>query len=401
MILSLWLIFLTLLPTQLGKHWWSSWSLVLGIRVDYLSPTLFLTDMILVLLAGLVLWENRKSVRDFLKRPFSFNILLFIVYSLLSIVFSPRPLLSLYSLARYAQIPLVAWVASRLIQCVGATRFWRLTGAGLSITVLWTVSLSIMQMIAGKTIGFWALGERTFTVVTPGIASISLFGRTILRPYATFPHPNAMAGFLGVCFLLLGSLRFLQMKLVYFARILSGVGILLSASRLAIVSLVIASVVPLAFSRASAFIVFSPQSIEERLILTDAALTMIRNHPLFGVGPGQFLVELPLYLPRGTWLIQPVHNIPLLLFSEFGLVGSALIGLFVWKFINLSAFRFPLSPIFLFLLLTSLADHYWLTVQQNRILAGVVIGLWLSKATRGASEKRRADEIAPRLRRTS
>ena len=51
---------------------------------------------------------------------------------------------------------------------------------------------------------FWFLGERTFTVDTPGIARFplclpSFFGCIeFLRSYATFPHPNVLAGYLAV-----------------------------------------------------------------------------------------------------------------------------------------------------------------------------------------------------------
>ena len=41
-------LLLLLLPTQLGKHFWPTFSYVLGTRVDYLSPTLYLTDIIIL-----------------------------------------------------------------------------------------------------------------------------------------------------------------------------------------------------------------------------------------------------------------------------------------------------------------------------------------------------------------
>ena len=40
---------------------------------------------------------------------------------------------------------------------------------------------------------FWWLGERTFTSSTPGIAKAVIDGRLLMRPYATFPHPNVLA----------------------------------------------------------------------------------------------------------------------------------------------------------------------------------------------------------------
>ncbi|MEK7073923.1 MAG: hypothetical protein AAB960_01180, partial [Patescibacteria group bacterium] len=39
-----------MLPTQLGWHMWPTWAYILGRKVDYLSPTVFLTDIILVAL---------------------------------------------------------------------------------------------------------------------------------------------------------------------------------------------------------------------------------------------------------------------------------------------------------------------------------------------------------------
>ena len=45
---------------------------------------------------------------------------------------------------------------------------------------------------------FWYLGERSFYASTPGIAAVSFQGRLLLRPYATFPHPNVFGGFLAI-----------------------------------------------------------------------------------------------------------------------------------------------------------------------------------------------------------
>src|SRR5689334_1148896 len=45
-------LLLIFLPTQLGYHTWPTWAMVLGRRVDYLSPTLYLTDILLFLTVG-------------------------------------------------------------------------------------------------------------------------------------------------------------------------------------------------------------------------------------------------------------------------------------------------------------------------------------------------------------
>ncbi|MCD6226056.1 hypothetical protein J7J95_03210, partial [bacterium] len=43
------LLFLFSLPFQLGRHFWFPWCYVLGERIDYLSPTIFLPDIFLIL----------------------------------------------------------------------------------------------------------------------------------------------------------------------------------------------------------------------------------------------------------------------------------------------------------------------------------------------------------------
>ena len=51
------------IPIQLGKHFWPASAFVSGIRVDYLSPTLFFTDILLFVLLGIFVfnvWRERK-----------------------------------------------------------------------------------------------------------------------------------------------------------------------------------------------------------------------------------------------------------------------------------------------------------------------------------------------------
>ncbi|HSW48472.1 MAG TPA: O-antigen ligase family protein [Candidatus Saccharimonadales bacterium] len=73
-----------------------------------------------------------------------------------------------------------------------------------SASVILESLLAIGQFLKQGSIGgiLYFLGERTFTGSTPGIANASLNGELVLRPYATFPHPNVMAGFLLVSMIL-------------------------------------------------------------------------------------------------------------------------------------------------------------------------------------------------------
>src|SRR5579872_2586293 len=48
------------LPTQLGKHFLPNFSIIQGIRIDYLSPTVYFTDILICLL--FTLWFYRGFV---------------------------------------------------------------------------------------------------------------------------------------------------------------------------------------------------------------------------------------------------------------------------------------------------------------------------------------------------
>src|SRR3989344_2827290 len=58
---TLFFTLLCLLPTQLVIHFWPEWASVLGRRIDYLSPTVFLTDVVIFLI--LVLFGFEKVSR--------------------------------------------------------------------------------------------------------------------------------------------------------------------------------------------------------------------------------------------------------------------------------------------------------------------------------------------------
>ena len=54
-------ILVLLLPVQLSKHFWPLWSYISGIRLDYLSPVVYLTDILLFLL--LSFWFIEKIAK--------------------------------------------------------------------------------------------------------------------------------------------------------------------------------------------------------------------------------------------------------------------------------------------------------------------------------------------------
>ncbi|MBI1871877.1 hypothetical protein HYS10_00475, partial [Candidatus Collierbacteria bacterium] len=68
------------LPFQLGKHFWLSQSFVKGFRIDYLSPTFYLTDLFIIFFLFLNLNKLRQILSSLLTslNGISFVILLFL-----------------------------------------------------------------------------------------------------------------------------------------------------------------------------------------------------------------------------------------------------------------------------------------------------------------------------------
>ena len=134
---------------------------------------------------------------------------------------------------------------------------------------------------------------------------------------------------------------------------------------------------------------FIDESVVVREQLNAAALTIFGHSPIFGVGPGNFLVELPKALPsRAVYFLQPVHNIYLLVMAEGGLVGIGIFGWLIWIVIKsktsqeqnksrakqVSVPTILLVPL-LTLLLLGFVDHYPLTIQQGQLLFTLLLSL--------------------------
>ncbi len=359
--------------------------MVNGLRVDYLSPALYVTDLIIISLF-------------FLSR-FKIRVPLFaIIFFTLNLLISFSPFVTIYKWLRILEyFWLFRYLVSRFHYSLFTIYY------SLSLATIWTSLLAWLQFFKQGSLGgllYW-LGERAFDITTPGIAKITVDGQLILRPYATLPHPNALAGFLLVSGLIIiylttsphpspdsgeGATR---RGLTYLAVILAALTIPVTFSRttifleLTILSLFLLSKIillpPLFTIYYPLFIRFgNPSSLMERIYLIRKSISIIYESPLFGVGLGNF-IPFP-YSPLPTpysLTTQPVHNIFLLLASELGLPAALLISHWGIKLLRYSL-RFDswaLGFALLSALLTGMADHYWLTLHQNFLLLAVLISI--------------------------
>lgn len=409
-----------LIPTQFGRHFWPPFSYVSGIRSDYLSPTIYTTDILIVVLfiffvSGL-LKERKKKIFD--AKNFLFPIVILVLLSF-GILISKNQLAGWYGLLKILEFSFFAIYTAKNIRNWTQVRVLFLT---FLPGIIFESSLAILQYLNQRSLGsvFYFFGERTFNSQTPGIANASLDGNLFLRPYATFSHPNVLAGYLvlsltliififnrfsskifkvflftiillgtSALFLTLGRasvVLWVLVLLIYFLSKSKGFGKSFAGPiylALAIIAFIAAFFSPIYLRFAQ--INFYDPAFLERLRLAKSSLGMVFDHPLLGVGINNFLNNLSSYQkPLGDILfLQPVHNIFLLVLSETGIIVASVFIWFIYKTYKkiMAEKRLKLLLFFLFseILVLGMADHYFLTLQQGQLLFSLILGLCWAK----------------------
>jgi len=202
-------LLLLVFPLQLGKHFWPDFAYVLGQQVDYLSPTVYLADIFI----GLLFFLSLPQIYQFFKNYFCFILCAFlsvIFISLFWIYFQKEnPFLLIYKWFKFFELLFFAsWVSKNVKM--------REIIFPLNLGVFWESILAWLEFFYRRSLNLWLLGERSFDLRTPGIALAQFQNKLFLRPYATFPHPNVLAGY----FLVVLTLNlFSQKKLNLFDRL--------------------------------------------------------------------------------------------------------------------------------------------------------------------------------------
>lgn len=392
----LFFLLILILPVQLGFHWWPEWSLVNGVRVDYLSPTLYASDTVVVALC----LTNLSSINKHKK-----ILILLFLFALLNSIFSAIPLLSLYKWLKF-----IEFLSLGIVIYENRTMVTRVVKKALPFPILYTCLIAILQWMNNGSLNgiFYWLGERKFTIQTPGIA-LSKIGETVsLRPYATLPHPNALAGFLllslavylscyssftrrGLYILVpVLSVVFLTQSLGVMVAIGCALVFLLLTKngkykhplvwKLIVVEFFLLSVCSLWAVQLISVSPFMSTNSRERLELIYLSGIESSQHPVVGNGFGTFISLIPhfsmslpeIYRMRATSWLQPVHNVPLLILSETGLLGLSLL------FVSIAIL--PASAPLLFVLVTALFDHYWITLQSTSLILTIFLALSLKRS---------------------
>ncbi|MEX1111988.1 MAG: O-antigen ligase family protein [Candidatus Andersenbacteria bacterium] len=282
----------------------------------------------------------------------------------------------------------------------------------------------VLQFSLQQDLGLQYIGESNIGPSVPAVAKFFSEYNDIklIRAYGPYPHSNPYGGAALVGLLLLPYFtgrysgqhgRYLRIL----EAVLTGVfclAVFLSFSRAAIAGVLILFILSWARRRqapgpvlnirilglaiVTLLLLFSPLLYSRNTDTEDVALVdrvsgiewsmnIIREHPLLGVGPGNYTAALEGYLvseniPVNNWEVAPVHSVPLLLASEWGLLTSISILAFVaWLMRRsvgqLTLITFPLFPLLLldhfyytqvFLLLLLIFTGWFLLSRRNRTL---------------------------------
>ncbi len=386
---------LLFLPTQLGLHFWLPFSYIFSLPVDYLAPTVYFWDLLVL---GLITCWLINTV--FLKkRDTSINIValnLLLLFLLTQSVSLANSLNFFAGLFRVEQL-LVSGLFGLYIGSLGVKNLKVRLLAPLFIGMFFESLLAISQFLFGRSLGFWVLGERRFDITTPVIAKFNWFNQILLRPYATFPHPNVLATYIILLFPFIQIIKSKRLKvLLSFFGVLT---VIFSFSRVAIVLLVLYSLPyllkrlkfflflllllgPLLFIRFSAIFNFDSLSFIRREELAEIAIKAFIEQPVVGIGLNSFInyVSISEVIAGPSRFLQPVHNIYLLLLVETGVVGFLgfviLCGVAVLGLVkNGHEFSRPLFFCWVVILFSGLFDHFFLTLPQGQRMMFFVWGL--------------------------
>lgn len=433
-------LFLVFFPFQIRTTLFAATSFDTGNFNTYTSFFLYASDVFLLLSllffgiervfvgSRLVLWfkgtaqaDQGKSQISLGYEPFTLLLLLFVALLLASVFVADFAALAFWQSFRFVELLILYFLVVNQVLPVRKI-LWFLIGGFAFQSVL-----ACLQYIFQGSVGLSFLGEPFLSADTPGVAKFDFGESKIVRAYGTLPHPNVLGGLL-VLVLLWGSTLLrktfgenLRKKFLWMAGIavLLLAGLLLTFSRSAFLALAAGVLVFFSLSEKKVrfrylalgasvmlflVVLFQIQGpLMERFLLQDLntggaaterlaylriSRTMFLTEP-FGVGLGHFTLVMQSFsdIKMAPWLLQPVHNVFLLILNEAGVLAEmAFLAIFgVPFFLLLQHLRGKMSGTeryWLFILLTTffvlgilfLFDHYFWTLYPAQVMLFLYFG---------------------------
>lgn len=332
-------------------------------------------------------WKRRHLL-------FALACLAFILFAYASSLWSPDPGIARQHALWITEALLVFFLLFlRPLQKKTAWRWFVLGSIAPSI-------LGIAQFVLQTTWASTLFGLTAHPAWAAGTSIVTTESGRWLRAYGPLPHPNLFGGYLVVAIILTDQLlsqknkRFVNCQLLivsclqwtalfftfsrsaWLAAIVWLVVFTLRrdrryaihdnkriiAYRLSLIAILAILFFPLVHSRIASDSIPETRSKTERISGYREAVAIWKTSPIIGVGLGNYTIAASrLDTARASWEYQPVHNVPLLILAELGLVGAFL---FILAFVSLIFYLLSLTHGFnrlssiVPLLPLALLDHY-------------------------------------------
>lgn len=411
---TLFFLFILSLFTQVGKHFWPEFALVSGIRVDYLSPTLYLSDLLVIGLG--VVWGvgKMKGSKGFKFKPY-FPFVPVILLLLLELFVVRSVQSHLYGVVKLAELVFVAFYVKQHIKDLIRPFVY-----ALAIGSVFSSLLAIAQFVhqgSFQSVLYFA-GERLYSASTIGIATMRIGDNLLVRPYGAFPHPNVLAyslifSSIYLLYLRLDSGQARMTRCIYwiafgiiqvgilvtFSRVLillylcwlayflfknlKGKWILIGSSAIGLLSFVYG----LLYRDRFLDLLTRPRDLLFRVESIQTAFEIIKSNWLIGTGLNNYFYYMTdIQKNFSPVFLQPPHNIYVLVLVQIGILGLILFMTFLFQTVvrlssslnnaiglDKSLYRAS-AAILIITLVSGLFDHFLLTVQQGQLFLAVLIG---------------------------
>lgn len=439
----IWLsVFIFLVPSNLFTYQRGDFSYVNGILSDYRLLKLYASDLAWM---GLITtwfsaisykrggWKQTwLSFKNFLGKHSSLSLVVIGLATLLvGYSWQETSWPGLWQATKLIQVAITAWCFKTWWQSFPNYR------SHTSQIITWATILALCfqfvvatwQVTTQNTLGgYMLLGEPDLNAYW-GIAHTTWNGTLVRLGYGTTAHPNILAGWASLSWLLIAQLNyqkkgFKQAVSILFSLILTVIiigetisfsGMMVLLIGILAVYLVHTSKARVAFFTkkvpflASSYLIawwltwmvasslllslVPPQlqtatpSLNRRAYLMETAIQTVAAAPWLGVGLNAFTTNLPdeVFSGEVASFYQPVHHLGWLWLAETGLVGIALLGGMYWLTIASSDQKHNLTGVGMVLLVAAAPaaswDHYLLTQQTGLLLLGIMLGTsrWASQ----------------------
>lgn len=371
-----------------------------GLRLDYLLPKIYLSDLLIGLFFAWLFFSQQFKIP--LLRPLNWltkHRLLAVVSGLFLLrqFFSPYPVAAIWQVGKLTILFIFFWTLNLVWPKLKTT--W--LSFALSLTIIFQALLGALQFFNQQSIArYWLLGEPN--LLQPlGLAQQVIFGQQRTLAYGTTAHPNVLAGVTVILLisawlineptpkkpvwnrLTLYLASFLTLVTIYITQSWTAFLVLLVAltwkvflqqlPKKSLVAIVLTTwvITPLILNFFG--LTATNPSWRRRAYLNQAAWRLFSARPVTGVGIGNFVGRVEEFsLSREVVrFIQPAHHVPILISAEIGWLGLVWLWLILQSFSPANSWSKAMIVWALILFPVMTLDHYLWTLQTGLLLSGI------------------------------